>query len=133
MNAEAGAVYFTIESDDGLTITGVSVGDDVAGRAELHETVMADMGDGDMDDSDMGDDMDEGDMEHDMSGAMTMQHVMTIDVPAGEAVDFEPGGLHVMLFDLPDPLELGETFDLTLEVDGADPITVEVEVRDEAP
>ena len=139
MNADAGAVYFTIESDDDLTITGVSVSDDVAGRAELHETVMADMtddmSDDAMEDSDMDEDaMDDGDeMDHDMGGAMMMQHVMTVDVPGGEAVDFEPGGLHVMLLDLPDPLELGETFELTLEVDGADSITVDVEVRDEAP
>lgn len=119
MNAEAGAIYFTISSDGGAVITAASVPADVAGHAELHETVMA------HDDTD--------DAAHDMGDAMMMQHVMAIDVPAGESVAFEPGGLHVMLFELPDPLELGDTFELTLEFEAGDPLTVEVEVRDEAP
>ena len=138
MNAEAGAIYFTISSDDAVVITGASVGDDVAGRVEIHETVMADMSD-DMDDmgDDMSDDMDdmsEDDHEgHDMGGAMMMQQVPSVAVAAGEDVSFEPGGLHVMLLELPDPLELGETFELTLALENGDSITVDVEVRDEAP
>ena len=135
MNAEAGAVYFTVSSDDAMSITGVSVDAAVAGRAELHETVMADMamdddhdheGDGDHD----GDD-EHGDMGH--GGAMMMQEVTSIDVAAGGEAVLEPGGLHVMLLDLPDPLELGETFEVTLQLADGETMTVEVEVMDEAP
>ncbi len=139
MNADNGAAYFTISSDDDIRITSASVDASVAARVELHESVMADMADGDdMDDHDgedhEGHDHDAEDHEgHDMGGAMMMQQVDGIDVAAGESVALEPGGLHVMLLELPDPLEVGETFDLTLDLADGDPITVEIEVRDEAP
>ena len=64
---------------------------------------------------------------------MTMQQVDSVDIPAGGSVAFEPGGLHVMLLDLPDPLEIGETFDLTLTTADGVEIIVPVEVRTEAP
>ena len=145
MNADAGAVYFTVSSDDAISITGVSVDGSVAGRAELHETVMADMdemAEDEMTDDEMAEDemdsMEDDEMAHDDmaehgSGAMMMQEVASIDVEAGGEVALAPGGLHVMLLDLPDPLEPGETFDVTLETADGESLTVEVEVMDEAP
>lgn len=148
MMADAGAVYFTISSDDAVAITDVSVPESIAGRAELHETVMVDMGDDDMGDNmddemghdamegDMDDDMEDMDGEHDMSdmgGAMQMQEVEDIPVAADGSVAFEPGGLHVMLLELADPLEIGETFTVTLTLDDGSELDIEVEVRDEAP
>ncbi|MCU0274542.1 MAG: copper chaperone PCu(A)C, partial [Acidimicrobiales bacterium] len=64
---------------------------------------------------------------------MTMRPVDGIDLPAGEAVALEPGGLHVMLLDLPAPLEIGQTYELTLTFEQAGEQTVTVEVREEAP
>lgn len=64
---------------------------------------------------------------------MSMSPVSSIDIPAGGQAVLEPGGLHLMLLDLPDPLESGETFEVTLTTDAGDEITVEVEVRDDAP
>ena len=65
--------------------------------------------------------------------AMTMQEVAAIALPAGETVSLEPGGLHVMLLDLPEPLEAGEEFELTLTLEDGEELVVGVEVRDEAP
>ena len=134
--ATTGAIYMELTSDGDRALVGASVPDDIAGKAELHETVMADddmSGDGsdmsDMDDDaeDM-DDSDTGDM-----GGMTMQEVTQIDLPAGEATTLEPGGYHVMLFDLASPLEAGDTFTVTLSFDDESTMDVEVEVRDDAP
>ena len=68
-----------------------------------------------------------------MEGAMTMQPLDAIDLPAGETVVLEPGGLHMMMLDLAEPLESGEQFDLTLTLDNGDEVVVEVEVREDAP
>jgi copper(I)-binding protein len=43
-----------------------------------------------------------------------------LDLPAGKTVALKPGGLHVMLMDLKQPLKAGDTVPLTLVVEGAD-------------
>jgi copper(I)-binding protein len=120
---DAGAVYFTLTGgDSGDSLIGVSVSSDVAAMAEIHETIMSDMGDsGDM--GDMGE-------SSDMGGAMTMQAVDAVAFGAGEAVVFAPGGYHVMLMDLVDPLETGDMFDLTFMFQNEGQVTVMVEVRE---
>ncbi len=143
--ADAGAVYMTVESDDGASLVGASVDESIAARVELHETTMADgameddMADtGEMEDdmadtSAMEDDMaDTGEMEDDghSGGAMMMQPIESIDVPAGGSVSLEPGGIHIMLLELAEPLEAGTSFDLTLILDDGEEHQVSVEVRD---
>ena len=144
MMAEAGAAYMQLSADETTSVVSASVDASVAGTVELHETVAAhgddememgdddmsemDMGDGEMADDDMGEmDMGDGEM------AMTMQEAAAIALPAGETVSLEPGGLHVMLLDLPEPLEAGEEFELTLTLEDGEELVVGVEVRDEAP
>jgi len=100
------------------------VSSDVAARAEIHEVVKAmDMGDDEMHDHDMGDDG-----MHD--GAMSMQEMDALELPAGTLVQLVPGSYHIMLIDLAKPLVVGETFDLTLDFDQAPNLTVTVEVSD---
>ncbi len=126
--ASMGAAYMDITSSEGDQLVGVSVPASIAARAEIHEMVPADMAmDGSMDES-----MDDGEMEMDM-GAMVMQQIMALDLPAGETVNLEPGGYHVMLIDLAEPLAEGDTFNVTLDFAEADDLTVEVVVRTEAP
>jgi copper(I)-binding protein len=148
MMANAGAAYFEISSEEELVIVSASVPEDVAGKVELHETVPMEGGDDasmeDMDDesTEEGDDsMDDESMEggdDSMEGGhgdmpMTMVEVESIVVPAGGSAVLEPGGIHVMLLELPDGLEVGETFDLTLVTETGDELIVPIEVRDEAP
>lgn len=128
MVTSAGAVYMDLTSTDGDRLIGANVDPSVAATVELHETVMADMGDEAISDDSMSDDGME-----DMGGAMTMQQVSSIDLAAGETVSLEPGGLHIMLLDLTEPLQSGETFDLTLQFETAGEMVVEIEVSDEAP
>ncbi|MCP4309275.1 MAG: copper chaperone PCu(A)C [bacterium] len=129
MMASAGAVYLDLTSGDADTLIGASVESSIAGKVEIHETAPADAEMTDDSDAEMTDDsMDEG-----MGGAMTMREVGQITLPAGETVNLEPGGYHIMLLDVATPLELGDKFDLTLTFENADEMVVEVEVREQAP
>jgi len=57
-----------------------------------------------------------------------MNHLDTLDLPAGQTVRFAPGGMHLMLMDLADKLAEGERFPLTLTFERAGAITVDVPV-----
>lgn len=133
--ASMGAAYMSIRAAEGDRLVGVSVPASVAARAEIHEMVPVDS-EHEMDhdgDHDMDHDMDHDDeMSMDM-GAMVMQQVMALDLPAGTAVELEPGGYHIMLIDLAKPLVEGQTFEVTLDFAEAEDMTVQVEVRSEAP
>ena len=145
--ADSGAAYMVLTSDETITLVSVSDPAEVAGRAEIHEVVPVgdSMGDSMSNDddsmSDDGMDHDEAmsdesmsdDMDHEGDMAMTMQEISSLEIPAGGSVAFEPGGYHVMLLDLPDPLETGETFEVTFTQDDGSEFSVEVEVRDDAP
>lgn len=63
------------------------------------------------------------------NGIARMRPVEAIEVPAGGAAELKPGGNHIMLFDLAEPLKKGDKFPLTLtfEKAGAVEVTVNVE------
>lgn len=105
----AGAVYMDITASETDRLIGASVSQDIAAMAEIHETTMND------------------------DGTMMMQEVGRIDLAASETVSLQPGGLHIMLMQLTEPLETGETFDITLQFAESQDRVVEVEVREEAP
>lgn len=106
----AGAVYMTIEGGDVADeLIGVAVPESVAMVAELHEATMVQNDDGET--------------------MMGMQQVMSIAVPAGGTVALEPGGYHVMLMQLAEPLVDGTEFTITLTFEQAGDITTTVEVR----
>lgn len=100
---DGGAVYFTVkntgDTDDALT----SVSPDVARKAGLHRTVI------------------EG-------TTMKMQPVAEIAIPAKGETILEPGGYHVMLMDLKEPLEEGDTIDLVLTFQEAGSISIQAPV-----
>ncbi len=133
--AEAGAAYMQITSAEADSLVSASVDASVAGTVEIHEVVPADgsMSDDSMTDDSMGDHSMSDDSMADGMGAMMMQEIEALALPAGETVSLEPGGYHVMLLDLPDPLETGETFDLTLTFANGGEQVVSVEVREDAP
>jgi copper(I)-binding protein len=79
-----------IRSDRAAKLVGVE--SPVAGAAEVHE------------------------MRH-QDGVMRMRHIEVLDLPAGEVVRLAPGGYHVMLFALRQPLAAGDQVKLTLAVE----------------
>ena len=102
--AVAGVAFFTIVNNGAEDDTLVSAAADVAKTVELHSHVM------------------EGDI-------MRMRQVPTIAVPAGQAVALQPGGLHVMLIDLKQPLQMDASYPLTLTFKRAGSVTVTVPVK----
>lgn len=50
-------------------------------------------------------------------GTMKMRPLKFLDLPAGTVVKLEPGGLHVMLFDIERPLKSMEKLPITLTIE----------------
>ncbi len=136
MDTTYGAVYMSFTSEDGDALTGASVPSDIAGTVEIHETVAADAGGDAMATTTTGDAMG-GDASTDTTvagmGAMTMQPIDSLELPAGETVTLEPGGYHIMLIDLVAPLETGQEIEVSLTFENAGERTITVPVQDDAP
>jgi copper(I)-binding protein len=62
-------------------------------------------------------------------GMMRMRQVDKIDLPAGETVSLQPGGLHVMLIGLKQKLVPGEEVELRLKFDDSSEVTLKAPVR----
>jgi periplasmic copper chaperone A len=134
----AGAAYMVLENktDTEDALVKAAVAATVAGKVEIHETVAADSAMA-SDTTAMGGTAttargSSATTAGDSMGAMKMQPVDKIVVPAKGKVELKPGGYHVMLLDLPKPLVKGEKFDLTLTFASGATSTVAVEVRDQA-
>ncbi|AHE97087.1 hypothetical protein THITH_00985 [Thioalkalivibrio paradoxus ARh 1] len=54
----------------------------------------------------------------DAEGVMRMREVDAIVIPAHGKVELKPGGLHVMLIDMVEPLQQGQHVPITLYVEG---------------
>ena len=109
--ADAAAVYMVISGgSEGDSLFAVSVDASIAGVAELHQSSMAANSEGVM--------------------MMSMQPVPSIAVPANGTAVLEPGGFHVMLTKLVQPLEIGSEFDVTLTFESAGEMVVTAEVRE---
>jgi copper(I)-binding protein len=100
--AQNGAAYLTIISPTTDRLTAAS--SPVAKKAELHTMSM------------------EG-------GVMRMRPLTAIDIPAGQTVTLSPGGTHIMLLGLIQPLREGQSFPLTLSFDQAGPRQVTVVIE----
>ena len=103
--ASAGAVttgtaYFTI-TDSGVADRLVGASTPVAGKAELHES-------------------------RNENGVIQMRAVPALPLQTGKPVMLTPGGYHVMLMGLKQPLKVGDEFPLTLTFDKAPALTVHV-------
>ncbi len=101
--AANGAAYMTITDDGTAPDRLVSASSPVCAMAQLHTHLMKD-------------------------GVMEMRPVEAIDVVPGTPTVLKPGGLHVMLMKLKQPLKQGETFPVTLTFQKAGAVTVEVKV-----
>ncbi|WP_129243637.1 copper chaperone PCu(A)C [Achromobacter veterisilvae] len=106
-----GVVYFVLRNPSQDEDRLVSVSTPVAEKAELHTHIR---------DSDV----------------MRMRKVDSIEIAPVSTTALEPGGLHVMLIGLKQPLVKGKAFPLTLVFEEAGPVTVQVDVQgttDKAP
>lgn len=99
------AVYMIIQNlghnDDKL----VGVTSDISGSAEIHVTIVDD------------------------KGVAKMQMKNEIDIPKGETIELEPGGMHIMLIDLKKPLTDMDEIDLALTFEKAGDVEIRAVVR----
>lgn len=99
-----GGVYLTIHNDGDADDQLIGVDTTIAQATELHETIND-------------------------NNVMRMEHRPDgFPIPAGEELVLEPGGKHIMLIDLAQPLAEGDTFSLTLNFAEAEPIVLDVTV-----
>ncbi len=103
-----GAVYFTLSNPTDQADRLIGAATERADKAELHEHA------------------------HE-NGLMRMRHVEAIELPAHGRIDFVPGGYHVMLFGLKQPLVAGDRFAVTLQFEHAGAVQTEVQVLDQPP
>jgi copper(I)-binding protein len=101
---KASGAFMQLKSAEGATLVGAQ--SPVAGVVEIHEMRME-------------------------SNVMRMRAIPKLDLPAGQAVELKPGGYHVMLMDLKQPLKKGDTVPITLRIQGKDGKPQEVEVKAE--
>jgi len=89
---KATGVFVQLRSPDAAKLVAGST--PTAGRVEIHEMRM----DG---------------------GVMKMREIPGLELPAGQTVELKPGGYHLMLMDLKQPLKEGETVALSLQIERA--------------
>ena len=65
----------------------------------------------------------------DAAGVMRMRQVASLSLPAGGRLTLEPGGLHLMLIDLHQPLTEGQIVPITLHLANGRTLKVAAEVR----
>ncbi len=102
-NATAGAAYVTV-TGGGQPDQLVGANTPVAAKAEVHESFTD-------------------------NGVMKMRPVSPMAIAPGKTVTFSPGGYHIMLMGLKQPLTTGQSFPLTLTFAHARPVTVDVHVQ----
>jgi periplasmic copper chaperone A len=99
-----GVAYFTITNGTSADDVLIAASTPAAARVEMHETSFED-------------------------GMARMRPLREILVPAGGTVAVAPGGIHLMLVDLVQPLEAGSRVPLVLEFRTAGKMTVELGVE----
>jgi len=98
-----GAVYLMLSNRTATADHLVGVSTAVANRAELHEDVTE-------------------------NGMMSMNAVPDLLLPPGASVAIEPGRYHIMLIGMKKPVNVGESFPITLTFAAAPPLDVSVVV-----
>lgn len=102
-SAANGAVYLTIVNHGAGADTLTAAATPAAAKAELH-TSLSD------------------------NGVMKMRPLAAVAVKAGGSAEFKPGGMHIMLLGLKQPLKAGDSFPLTLTFEKAGAVETMVTV-----
>ncbi len=98
------AIYFDVANAGDRNVAIRTAAVEGAGRAEIHAT-------------------------SEWEGKMTMGEMGPVMIPAGGHETFEPGGTHVMVFDLDPSLAAGGTTDMTLTIAGGKSTTAKVAIQ----
>jgi periplasmic copper chaperone A len=102
--SKTGAVFLEIKAAAAVTDKLISAASAVAETVEIHNHIND-------------------------AGVMRMRRVDAVELEAGGSTKLVPGGYHIMLLGLKQPLKAGETFKLKLTFEKAAAIEVDVTVR----
>jgi copper(I)-binding protein len=103
--AKVAAGYMTIENQGSTSDRLMGGSGDVAAKVEVHEMAMS-------------------------NGVMTMRAIdKGLAIEPGKTVKLVPGGFHLMLFDLKNPLKQGDKLPLTLEFEKAGNVRLSFDVQ----
>ena len=95
--------YMTIENKGEKTVTLLGASSKISSRIEIHQHSMSD-------------------------GMMRMRQLDSIDINAKQHIVLQPSGLHLMLFDIKQPLQAQQKVELTLNFSNKSPVTIQVPV-----
>ncbi len=101
---KTGAAYLSVINHGAAGDRLLAVSTPVAAKAQLHSNIVED-------------------------GVMKMRPVEAIDIEAKGSTTLEPGGVHVMLMGVRNPLEVGDAFAMTRTFETAGSVDVEVHVQ----
>ena len=99
------AAYFTVENEGNADDKLLSVTTSISGHTMIHQTVVDDR------------------------GVASMEMIDALVIPAGKSVELKPGGTHVMLMDLKEPVTDKDSIELDLKFEKAGDIKVEAPVK----
>lgn len=99
------AAYMTITNEGNADDKLLSVTSSISGSTMIHQTVIDDQ------------------------GVAKMNMVDALVIPAGKSVELKPGGTHVMLMDLKEPVTDKDKIELDLKFENAGDIKVEAPVK----
>lgn len=93
------SAYFTIKNTGSKDRALVAASSEIATKVELHAHIMKD-------------------------GMMRMRQQEKVVIPAGEKVEFEPGGLHLMIFGLVEPLRVNQQVKLNVVTEDGETLII---------
>jgi copper(I)-binding protein len=99
--AKSAAAYMAISNEGSQDDRLIGIETPAAKKASLHST------------------------EHASDGVARMTPIEAIDIPAGETINLEPGGMHIMLMGLTGPIKEGDMVPTTFHFEHAGPVAVE--------
>jgi copper(I)-binding protein len=99
---KATGAFMTLTSAQGARL--IAASSPAAGAVEVHEMKMVD-------------------------DVMRMRQITALELPAGQPVALSPGGYHLMLLELKQPLKEGDKVALTLEIEDAQKVRSKVVVE----
>ena len=107
-NAKNGGVFFIIENNGDESDYLIAASSNKAEKVEIHEHIK-------------------------VNDTLTMQETSDLLIKPNEKLDFVPGGYHVMLLGLKEPLKTGDKFPVTLTFKNSGSIDVDVHVEENIP
>lgn len=103
--AETGGVYFSIKNNGGTAETLLAADSPVAAKVDFHSMTTS-------------------------NNMMKMRNEASLDIPAHGELKLAPGGYHIMLQGLKQPLKVKDSFPLTLHFKNTGDVVVKVVIQD---